>query len=140
MNKKAETAALRAGRHRMDCGGRSRLDSGRKRREHEGLPEVLFGAIFVFMTVMTVRTSLQVRCRPSRRAPWSRATLYDACCGFITFFLLGRVARAVAWAKDCVVYSDHGVRQHRRVLLRLIQLFGLKEEEGVSALFQQKMA
>ena len=52
--------------------------------------KLLFGFIFVFMVVMTVRTSLQISlwsAIPSFAAsPWSMATLYDAYFGFITFF------------------------------------------------------
>jgi hypothetical protein len=52
--------------------------------------KILFSAIFVWMTVATVRTSLQVSlwaAMPAYAAnPWAMATLYDAYCGFITFY------------------------------------------------------
>ena len=51
----------------------------------------LFGFIFVWMVVATIRTSLQVSLWDSWRGfsanPWAVATLYDAYGGFITFFV-----------------------------------------------------
>jgi hypothetical protein len=52
---------------------------------------LLFSAIFLWMTVATIRTSLMVSlwaAMPAYAAnPWAMATLYDAYCGFITFFV-----------------------------------------------------
>ena len=52
--------------------------------------QVLFGAIFIWMTVMTVRTSLAVslwEAWPTYAAnPWAVATLWDAYFGFLTFY------------------------------------------------------
>lgn len=102
----------------------------------------LFGCIFVFMVIMTVRTSLQV---PFWRAsftgnPWAWATLYDAYFGFITFFCW------LAWRERAL-----GLKVLWFVLIMalgniamsfyvLLQLFALKPEESVSALFQKKAA
>jgi len=106
--------------------------------------KVLFGFVFVFMVVMTVRTSLQVSLWSAWSAfaasPWSMATLYDAYFGFITFFCW------VAWRERSV-----GIKIVWFVLIMalgniamslyvLIQLFGLKPDEGVAALFRQKAA
>lgn len=53
--------------------------------------KLLFGAIFVWMTVLTIRTSLAVSlwaAWPSYAAnPWAVATLYDAYFGFLTFYV-----------------------------------------------------
>ena len=53
--------------------------------------KLLFGFIFVWMVVATVRTSLQVSLWGSWRGfaanPWAVATLYDAYAGFITFYV-----------------------------------------------------
>jgi hypothetical protein len=52
--------------------------------------KLLFGAIFVWMIVATIRASLSVslwEAMPAFAAsPWAMATLYDAYCGFITFY------------------------------------------------------
>lgn len=51
----------------------------------------LFAAIFLWMTVATIRTSLQVSLWAAWDSfaanPWAVATLYDAYCGFITFYV-----------------------------------------------------
>lgn len=61
--------------------------------------KLLFGFIFVWMVVATIRTSMQVSLWESWRGfsanPWAVATLYDAYAGFITFFM---------W----VVYKERG--------------------------------
>ena len=106
--------------------------------------KLLFGFIFVFMVVMTVRTSMQVSLWSAMPAfaasPWSMATLYDAYFGFITFFCW------LAWRE-----SSLGVKIIWFVLIMaggniamslyvLIQLSRLKPEENVSGLFRQKTA
>ena len=51
----------------------------------------MFGAIFVWMVVMTVRTSMQqsiLTVGPAFSAnPWAVATLWDAYFGFLTFYV-----------------------------------------------------
>jgi uncharacterized protein DUF1475 len=106
--------------------------------------KVLFGLIFVFMTVMTVRTSLQVSLWSAwsgfAASPWSMATLYDAYCGFLTFFCW------VAWRERSLVLKIlwfvliMALGNIAMSFYVLIQLFGLKSEESASALFQQKAA
>ena len=53
--------------------------------------KLLFGAIFLWMTVATVRTSLQISLWDAwdgyAANPWAVATLYDAYCGFLTFYV-----------------------------------------------------
>jgi len=62
--------------------------------------KLLFGAIFVWMVVMTVRTSLRVSlwdAMPGFAAnPWAVATLWDAYFGFLTFYI---------W----VLYKERGI-------------------------------
>jgi len=102
----------------------------------------LFGLIFGFMVVMTARTSLQV---PIWQASftgnvWAWATLYDAYFGFITFFCW------VAWRERSL-----GIKVLWFILIMalgniamsfyvLMQLFALKPNEPVGALFQRKTA
>ncbi len=51
----------------------------------------LFGLSFVWMSIMTVRTSLQMNIMDSfplfSANPWAVATLWDAYFGFITFYV-----------------------------------------------------
>ena len=106
--------------------------------------KLLFGFIFVFMVVMTIRTSLQVSLWTAlgsfAASPWAMATLYDAYAGFITFFCW------LAWRERSL-----GVKIVWFVLIMalgniamslyvLIQLFGLQADENASALFRQKPA
>ncbi len=106
--------------------------------------KLLFGFIFVFMVVMTVRTSMQVSLWSAwssfAASPWAMATLYDAYFGFLTFFCW------LAWREGSL-----GVKMVWFVLIMaggniamslyvLNQLFQLKPDEGVSALFRQKAA
>jgi biotin transporter BioY len=104
--------------------------------------KILFGFIFVFMVAMTIRTSLQQSLWDARPAfmssPWSMATLYDAYCGFITFFcwLAWRersIAMKIAWFALIMMLGNIAMS-----LYVLLQLFQLKPDEGVSRLFQQK--
>jgi len=102
----------------------------------------LFGFIFLFMVVVTVRTSLQV---PIWQASftgnsWAWATLYDAYFGFLTFFCW------VAWRERSL-----GIKVLWFVLIMalgniamafyvLLQLIVLKPGEPVGTLFQRKAA
>jgi hypothetical protein len=104
--------------------------------------KILFGFIFPFMVVMTVRTSLQV---PIWQAsftgnPWAWATLYDAYFGFITFFcwLAWRersLAYKIIWFVLIMLLGNIAMS-----LYVLIQLFAFKPEESLSALFRPKAA
>jgi hypothetical protein len=106
--------------------------------------KLLFGFIFIFMVVMTIRTSLQISlwsAIPSFAAsPWSMATLFDAYAGFITFFCW------LAWRERSL-----GIKIVWFVLIMalgniamsfyvLVQLFSLRTDETASALFRQKAA
>jgi hypothetical protein len=106
------------------------------------LLKLLFGLIFLFMVIMTVRTSLQV---PIWHAsftdnPWAWATLYDAYFGFITFFCWvawreRSLALKLFWFVVIMLLGNIAMS-----LYVLLQLFGLKTDDPVSALFRQKTA
>ena len=53
--------------------------------------KILFAAIFVWTVVMTVRTSMAMSLWDApllfAANPWAVATLWDACFGFLTFFV-----------------------------------------------------
>ncbi len=106
------------------------------------LLKLIFGFIFVFMIAMTIRTSLQV---PIWQAsftgnPWAWATLYDAYFGFITFFCYvawreRSFARKIVWFILIMLLGNIAMSFYV-----LLQLFSLKPEETVSALFHPKAA
>jgi len=110
----------------------------------KGLLKLLFIFIFLFMVVMTVRTSLQVSLWSAWSSfvgsPWCMATLYDAYFGFITFFcwLAWRersLSLKVAWFVLIMALGNIAMSFYV-----LIQLFSLRAEEDVSALFRRKAA
>lgn len=114
--------------------------SGWSRNHLKLFLKCLFATIFMFMVLMTIRTSLEV---PLWRAsfagnPWAWATLFDAYFGFLTFFCW------VAWRE-----RSFGLKLVWFVLIMalgniatslyvLIQLFALKDSEPASALFHRK--
>jgi hypothetical protein len=106
--------------------------------------KLLFAFIFVFMVGMTIHTSLQQPIWQARGGfvnnPWAVATLYDAYFGFFTFFcwLAWReraLASKILWFILIMLLGNIAMS-----LYVLIQLFQLKSDEGVAALFQQKAA
>lgn len=106
--------------------------------------KMVFGFIFAFMVAMTIRTSQQQSLWAAlpgfAASPWSMATLYDAYCGFITFFCwLAWRERALA-AKIVWFVLIMALGNIAMSLYVLIQLFQLKADEGVSGLFRQKTA
>jgi preprotein translocase subunit SecG len=98
--------------------------------------QILFLTIFVWMIIMTTRTSMEISvwdAWPSYKAnPWAIATLWDAYFGFLTFFI---------WV--CYKESNMGLRVLWFVLIMalgniatsfyvLLQLHKLKPGEPVS--------
>lgn len=91
--------------------------------------KLLFGAIFLWMTVATIRTSMMVSlwaAMPGYAAnPWAMATLYDAYCGFITFFVW--VAYKERRLRSCILWFllIMGLGNIAMSVYVLIQLFRL---------------
>jgi hypothetical protein len=108
------------------------------------LLKVLFGFIFVFMVVLTVRTSLQISLWSAipafKASPWSMATLYDAYFGFITFFCWLAWRERSLGIKIVWFVLIVGLGNIAMSFYVLLQLFGLRPDESVSALFRQKTA
>lgn len=105
---------------------------------------LLFGAIFVWMIVMTIRTGLTASLSaawPSFAAnPWAIATLWDAYFGFLTFY---------CW----VAYKERGILSRvlwfllimclgniAMSLYVLIQLFRIKPDEGAESILARRSA
>lgn len=105
------------------------------------LLKLMFGAIFLWMTVMTIRTSLAMslwEAWPGYAAnPWAVATLWDAYFGFLTFYVwvcfkeAGWVARLIWFALIM------GLGNIAMSLYFLIQLFRLKPDQSLDALLQR---
>jgi hypothetical protein len=90
---------------------------------------LLFGAIFVWMIVMTIRTSLTVSlfdAIPGFAAnPWAVATLYDAYFGFLTFYIWVAYKQRSWWLRVLwfiLIMSLGNIAMSLYVLIQLIRL------------------
>ncbi len=106
--------------------------------------KILFAAIFCWMVFFTIKTSLQeslIAAIPAyAKSPWAMATLYDAYCGFITFFVWVAY-REAAWLPRIVwfvlIMALGNIAMSAYVL---IQLFRLRPEDGVECLLRRRAA
>ncbi len=103
--------------------------------------KILFGAIFLWMTVLTVRTSLTVSLWSARNSfasnPWAVATLYDAYFGFITFWVWVAYKETTLWARLLWLVLILALGNIAMSLYVLIQLFRLKPDQSVEAVLQR---
>jgi hypothetical protein len=106
----------------------------------------LFAAIFVVMIGVTLwagsRSSLM---DPAVRAafnaqPWAIATLFDAYCGFITFFVWVAYRERGAGIKILWLVLILLLGNIAMSLYVLLQLFRMKPEEPLSSLFAPRPA
>ncbi len=106
------------------------------------LLKLLFGAIFVSMTVLTIRTSLAVSlwaAWPGYAAnPWAVATLYDAYFGFLTFYVWVAYKEKLMWARVLWFVLIMGLGNIAMSLYVLIQLMRLDSEEPVESLLRRR--
>lgn len=103
--------------------------------------KLLFGGIFVWMVVLTVRTSIEVSIWEAWNSfaanPWAVATLYDAYFGFLTFWVWvaykeRRMAGRVIWLVLIL-----GLGNIATSFYMLIQLFQLRPEDPAEALLRR---
>jgi len=99
----------------------------------------LFGFVFIFMIVMTVRTQMKVSFwdfpawQPAYAAnPWAVATLYDAYFGFTTFFVWVCFKERLLAAKIIWFVLIMTLGNIAMSFYVLLQLFKLKADEPVS--------
>jgi hypothetical protein len=102
----------------------------------------LFGAIFVWMIVLTVRTSLVVSLWSAWASfaanPWAVATLYDAYFGFFTFWLWVAWRERTVWERVLWLVAIFALGNIAMSLYVLIQIFRLRADEPVDALFRRR--
>jgi hypothetical protein len=100
--------------------------------------KLLFAAIFVWMTVLTIRTSLAVSLWSAWNSyaanPWAVATLYDAYFGFITFWVWVAYKENTLWSRLFWLVMILGLGNIAMSLYVLIQLFRLKPDQSVEEL------
>ena len=103
--------------------------------------KLLFAGIFVWMTVLTIRTSLAVSLWSAWDSfaanPWAVATLYDAYFGFITFFVWVAYKETRMWARILWLVLILALGNIAMSLYVLIQLFRLKPEEPAEAMLRR---
>jgi Protein of unknown function (DUF1475) len=103
--------------------------------------KLLFSAIFLWMTVLTVRTSLAVSLWSAWDSfagnPWAVATLYDAYFGFITFWVWVAYKENTLWSRLLWLVLILGLGNIAMSLYVLIQLFRLKTDQPVEALLRR---
>jgi hypothetical protein len=106
--------------------------------------KLLFGGIFVFMVVMTIRTGLAVSLSaawPSYAAnPWAMATLYDAYFGFVTFYAWVFYKERSMWARALWFLLIMGLGNIAMSFYVLIQLFQLKPQERAATILRRRPA
>ena len=102
------------------------------------LLQVLFATIFLWMTVLTVRTSLEVSLWDAWDSfaanPWAVATLYYAYFGFLTFFVWVAYKERTHLRRLLWLVLILGLGNIAMSLYVLIQLFRLKPEQPAEAL------
>ena len=103
--------------------------------------KLLFTAIFVWMTVLTIRTSLAVSLWSAWDSyaanPWAVATLYDACFGFITFWVWVAYKENTLWSRLLWLVAILGLGNIAMSLYVLIQLFRLKPDQPAEAVLRR---
>jgi len=103
--------------------------------------QLLFGAIFLWMTVLTIRTSLAVSLWSAWDSfaanPWAVATLYDAYFGFITFWLWVAYKESTLGSRLLWLVLILGLGNIAMSLYVLIQLFRLKPDQSVEVLLRR---
>ena len=103
--------------------------------------KILFAAIFLWMTILTIRTSLAVSLWSAWDSyaanAWAVATLYDAYFGFITFWVWVAYKENALWSRLLWLVLILGLGNIATSLYVLIQLFRLKPGQSVEALLRR---
>lgn len=106
--------------------------------------KLMFGGIFVFMVVMTIRTSLSISLSaawPSYAAnPWAMATLYDSYFSFVTFYVWVFYKERSVWARALWFLLIMGLGNIAMSPDVLIQLFRLRHDESAATILRRRAA
>ncbi len=103
--------------------------------------KILFAGIFIWMIVLTIRTSLTVSLWSAWDSfganPWAVATLYDAYFGFITFWIWVAYKESTVWRRVLWLVLILGLGNIAMSLYVLIQLFRLRPDQPVEAVLRR---
>jgi hypothetical protein len=104
--------------------------------------KLLFGGIFLWMTVMTIRTSLAMslwEAWPGYAAnPWAVATLWDAYFGFLTFYVWVVYKERKIWARILWFLLIMGLGNIAMSLYVLIQLMRQSADEPAETILWRR--
>jgi len=104
--------------------------------------KLLSGAIFIWMVVLTVRTSLAVslwEAWPSYAAnPWAIATLYDAYFGFLFFYLWVAYKERTVWSRILWFLLIMGLGNIAMSLYVFIELMRLRQDESAESVLWRR--
>ena len=104
--------------------------------------KLLFGAIFVWMVAMTVRTSLAMslwEAIPGFSAnPWAVATLWDAYFGFVTFYVWVLYKERTILLRVIWFILIMGLGNIAMSLYVLIQLARLRADEAAETILWRR--
>lgn len=106
--------------------------------------KILFGAIFAVMVWINVKAALQMNILASfplfGANPWAVATLYDAYCGFLTFYVWVAYKERAGWARALWFVLVMGLGNVAMSAYVLKELFKLRPEEPVWKVLQNRAA
>jgi Protein of unknown function (DUF1475) len=102
----------------------------------------LFGAVFVVMAAVDIRAALGMRIGDSlplfSANPWAVATLYDAYCGFLTFYVWVAYKERALWSKALWFLLVMGLGNIAMSAYALKELFKLKPGEPLWKMLEQR--
>lgn len=106
--------------------------------------KLLFIAVFAVMVAVNVRAALAMDIRASlplfSSNPWAVATLYDAYCGFLTFYVWVAYKERALWAKLLWFVLIMGLGNIAMSSYALKELFKLKAGEPVWKVLERRAA
>jgi hypothetical protein len=104
--------------------------------------KLLFGGIFLWMTVMTIRTGLAMslwEAWPTYAAnPWAVATLWDAYFGFVTFYVWVVYKERKTWSRILWFLLIMGLGNIAMSLYVLIELMRLRGDEPAETILWRR--
>jgi hypothetical protein len=108
----------------------------------KGALKLLFAAIFVWMVILTTRTSIQISIRDAwddyAANPWAVATLWDAYFGFLLFYLWVLYKERSWLARVLWFVLIMGLGNIATSLYAFIQLMRLGPEERAEAMLWRR--
>jgi len=106
--------------------------------------KLLFIAVFVVMVAVNVRAALAMNILDSVQSfsanPWAVATLYDAYCGFLTFYVWVAYKERARWAQVLWFVLIMGLGNIAMSSYALKELFKLKADEPVWNVLERRAA